>query len=289
MTKEEFIEKAKKVHGDKYDYSLVDYKNNQKKVKIIYDDEIYEQIPNNHLRGFKCENIKGLTQEEFIKKSKEIHGDKYDYSLIDFKNVRGKIKLIHDGKVYEQFAYANLQGKSPEMAPFKITNSILKKRSKELFGDLFDYSLVNCNGASNKVKLIHNGKVYEQVISDHLNGHLPREIAPKSKGEVSVKKYLILNNIKFINEYKINDCRNILPLPFDFYLPELNILIEYDGKQHFEPVSIFGGEVDFKKRKKNDNIKNKYCKKNKIPLLRISYFEDVHTKLNDYLKSYLKS
>jgi hypothetical protein len=54
-------------------------------------------------------------------------------------------------------------------------------------------------------------------------------------------------------------------------------------------VKLFGGEEGFKKRKKNDDIKNKYCKENRIPLLRISYFEDVNTKLNDYFKSYLKS
>jgi hypothetical protein len=98
----------------------------------------------------------------------------------------GKIKLIHDGKVYEQFAH--LQSKSPEMRPFKITNSVFKKRSKELFGDIFDYSLIDCNVKS-KIKLIYNGKVYEQSMFDHLNGHLPKEIAPKSKGEITIEKY----------------------------------------------------------------------------------------------------
>jgi hypothetical protein len=288
ITKEEFIKKARAIHGDKYDYSLVDYVNNRKKVNIIYNGVIYEQIPNNHLRGFKCENIKYLTKEEFIKKARAIHGDKYDYSLVDFKNVRGKIKLIYNGKVYEQFAYAHLKGKSPEKAPFKITNKIFKKRSKELFGDLFDYSLVECDGNKNKVKLIHDGKIYEQVISDHLSGHLPSGLAPKSKGEINIENYLKSNNIKFINQYKINECRNLLPLPFDFYLPELNILIEYDGRQHFEPISLFGGNIGLKKRKKNDNIKNKYCEENKIPLLRISYLENIDIKLDIYFKSYLK-
>jgi hypothetical protein len=164
LTKEEFIKKAINIHGDKYDYSLVEYKNSTTKIKIIYEGVFYEQIPNNHIRGFKCENIKCLSQEEFIKKSKEIHGDKYDYSLVKFKNVRGKIKLIYDGKIYEQYAYANLQGKSPEMLPTKITNRDFIKRSRELFSDMFDYSLVKCDGVNKKVKLIYNGEIYEQTV-----------------------------------------------------------------------------------------------------------------------------
>ncbi len=60
---------------------------------------------------------------------------------------------------------------------------------------------------------------------------------------------------------------------FDFYLPKLNILIEYDGEQHFREVSCFGGEKEFLKRKINDGIKTDYAKNNAIPLLRIPYFE----------------
>ena len=149
----EFISKSKEIHGDKYDYSLVVYYNNSTSVKIIYGGVVYEQLPQNHLKGFKCENNKKMTKEQFISKSREIHGDKYDYSLIDFKNVRCKIKIIKDDIIYEQLAYAHLQGKSPEMAPFKITNDIFIEKSKIIHGDIFDYSLVDCNGSNNKVKI----------------------------------------------------------------------------------------------------------------------------------------
>jgi hypothetical protein len=60
--------------------------NNNTKVKILYNDIIYEQLPGNHLKGFNCENVKKITQDEFILKSKEIHGDKYDYSLFMINN-----------------------------------------------------------------------------------------------------------------------------------------------------------------------------------------------------------
>ena len=249
LTQDEFILKSKEIHGDKYDYSLVNYINSYTNVKIIYNGVIYEQNPHNHLNGFKCENIKGLTTEEFILKSKKIHGDKYDYSLVDFKNVRGKIKIIYNGIIYEQFAYAHLKGKSPEMLSIKITNIEFIRRSKEIHGDIFDYSLVECNGNNNKIKIIYKGKAYEQKMSDHLRGHLPiniENINRTSKGVNQIISYLNNKKIYYIREYKYTNCRNILPLPFDFYLPYFNLLIEYDGRQHFESVDLFGGEEGFK-------------------------------------------
>lgn len=288
LTKEEFILKSTEIHGDKYDYSLVEYLNNSTKVKIKYNDVIYEQLPSNHLKGFKCENIKTLTQDEFIKKSKDIHGDKYDYSLVHFKNVRGKIKLIYNQEIYEQLAYAHLQGKSPEMLPCKIINSDFIKRAKAIHGDIFDYSLVKCDGINNKIEIIYDGKIYKQVASDHLSGHYPRGIIKESKGVSDVTEFLNKNNIKYIREYTYEDCKNINHLRFDFFLPETNTLIEYDGRQHFKVVSIWGGEEGLLQRKINDEIKNSYCKKNRIPLLRISYLEDVNTKLNEcFSKSYI--
>lgn len=287
LTTEEFINRSKEIHGDnKYDYSMVEYINSLTKLSLIHNGIIYEQLASNHLKGFKCENIKGLTQEDFISKSKEIHGDKYDYSLVNFKNVRGKIKLIHNGIVYKQFAYANLQGKSPEMAPFKITNNSFIKRARLIHGDMFDYSLVNCNGSSNKIKIIYNGIIYEQIIMDHLRGCIPRGIIIESKGVRDITYFLEINNIEYIREHFYYDCKNINYLRFDFYLPKIKTLIEYDGKQHFEIVEFFGGEEEFIKRQINDNIKNEYCKKNRIPLLRISYLEDVNFKLGEYFSKH---
>lgn len=224
-----------------------------------------------------------LTSEEFIKKSKEIHGDKYDYSLVEFKNVRGRIKLIYDNVIYEQLAYAHLQGKSPDKTPFKITNEDFIKKSIEIFGNIFDYSLVNCDGVKSKVKLLYDGKVYEQVISDHLYGHLPRGIIKESKGITTIVDYLKNNNIEYVREYYYDDCKNINYLRFDFFLPKINTLIEYDGRQHFESVSIFGGDEALKITQNNDKIKNEYCKKNRIPLLRISYLEDIYLKLERFM------
>ena len=283
LTTEEFILKSKEIHGDKYDYSQVTYINNSTPVEIIHDGVSYEQLPQNHLKGFKCENNKKMTENDFIRKSKEIHGDKYDYSLVDFKNVRSKIKIIYNGVIYEQLGYAHLQGKSPEMVPFKITNDVFIEKSKIIHGDIFDYSLVDCNGSNSKVKLIYKEKLYKQCLSDHLRGHLPRGIIIDSKGVRDIISILEDRKIKYNREHYYKDCKNVNYLRFDFYLPDYNILIEYDGRQHFEVVDIWGGEEGLRKTKINDNIKNDYCKKNGIPLLRISHFENVEDELNKYL------
>lgn len=92
-----------------------------------------------------------------------------------------------------------------------------------------------------------------------------------STGEVLVSSILNQLNVLFEREYTFDDCRDKLLLPFDFYLPEYNILIEYNGKQHYEPIDFFGGELEFKIRLKHDNIKKQYCLLHNIQLLIIPY------------------
>lgn len=97
LTTNEFVEKAKKVHGDEYDYSLVNYINAQTKVKIICKQHgIFEQKPHNHLNGTKCPlcNRHNWTTESFIKEAIKIHGNKYDYSKTEYKSVREKVCII---------------------------------------------------------------------------------------------------------------------------------------------------------------------------------------------------
>ena len=85
-TREQFISDAIKIHGDKYNYSLVEYINTHTKVKIkCPKHDIFEQLPQDHLKGCgcqKCSNVDKYTTKSFIKESKKIHGNKYNYSLV---------------------------------------------------------------------------------------------------------------------------------------------------------------------------------------------------------------
>ena len=97
-----------------------------------------------------------------------------------------------------------------------------------------------------------------------------------SIGEEIIQSFLIQNKINFDTQKQFDDCVNLKTkhkLRFDFYLPNHNCCIEYDGIQHFEPREYFGGEEEFKKIQERDNIKNQYCKDNNIKLIRIPYTE----------------
>lgn len=99
-----------------------------------------------------------------------------------------------------------------------------------------------------------------------------------SKIEFFAKEWLDNNNISYISQYTYADCRDKLPLPFDFYIPHLNLLVEIDGEGHYYPCyfnncSYESALKSYKRIVKHDKIKNIYCKNNSIPLLRIPYWE----------------
>lgn len=105
----------------------------------------------------------------------------------------------------------------------------------------------------------------------------------ESKGEKRITTWLKNNNINFISQKKFNDCIDIKPLPFDFYLPYYNLCIEYDGEQHFKPIDFFGGQESYEYTQRHDKIKDEYCKNNNIKLLRIPYFKNIEEELNNFL------
>lgn len=110
-----------------------------------------------------------------------------------------------------------------------------------------------------------------------------------SKWEEFIADYLVSKSITFDHQKRFPDCKNKKGtdmLPFDFYIPKQNLLIEYDGLHHFEPVKGWGGEEKFKITQENDAIKNKYCKDKNIRLLRIPYWnteDDIIKCIDNYM------
>lgn len=103
LTKEEFIQKARIVHKDKYNYSLVDYVNNNTKVKIICPEHgEFEQTPKNHMKGRGClvcgayasAAHKKDDKESFVNKAKEVHGNKYNYNFVEYVNSRQHVFIL---------------------------------------------------------------------------------------------------------------------------------------------------------------------------------------------------
>ena len=104
------------------------------------------------------------------------------------------------------------------------------------------------------------------------------------KGEHILENILIENDIDYEFQKRFEDCIDQRCLPFDFYLPNHNICIEYQGLQHYQPIDYFGGEETFIIRQKHDKIKRDYCKDNGITLIEIPYTYDTREKIEDFLK-----
>jgi very-short-patch-repair endonuclease len=107
------------------------------------------------------------------------------------------------------------------------------------------------------------------------NGTRCKKCSYTYKGEDEIIKALQEFECNFIHQYKIDDCKDKRPLPFDFYLPDYNLCIEFDGEQHYKPKF---GESSFMQTQKHDNIKNEYCKTHNIKLLRIPYWDGSNIK-----------
>lgn len=106
------------------------------------------------------------------------------------------------------------------------------------------------------------------------NQHCCKECSKKiSKGEKKIQCFLDNSFIQYKTQFTFNNCRDIKKLPFDFYLNEYNMAIEFDGRQHYIVVDHYGGKEGLIVRQKHDEIKNIYCKEHNIELLRIPYWE----------------
>lgn len=103
-------------------------------------------------------------------------------------------------------------------------------------------------------------------------------VCPKCSHRVSRGEYIIANileqyNIRFEQEKRFDECRDQKPLPFDFFIPSKNLLIEFDGEQHYKKMRTFDTDESFAKRQYHDKLKTEFCKNSKIDLLRIPYWE----------------
>jgi hypothetical protein len=290
VTLEEFIERAKKVHGDKYDYSRVLYNGMHDKICIIcpIHGEFW-QTPANHLSGKGCPECGSIsrwdtkcriTTEEFIKKAIKIHGDKYDYSKVNYIDAHTKVCIICPihGEFWQtpnnhltkygckKCAMDALNSNKP-----RSTEEFIKI-AKKLHGNKYDYSKVEYKNCKTKVCIIcpKHGEFW-QTPDNHINKNHPQNCpyCSESKLEQEIRVFLTEHNIKFDYDKSKPWLKG---QRLDFYLPDYNVGIECQGKQHFEPVD-FGSEgykqsvKNFLNVKKLDLMKKEKCFKNNTKLI----------------------
>ena len=224
LTKEEFVERAKKVHDNFYNYDKINYINYHTPIIItcpIHGD--FPQMPSKHLCGHGCPSCanRDMSTEKFISRAKEVHGDKYDYSKVEYKTMNDSVIII-------------------------------------------------CP--------IHGE--FEQIPYTHIGMNCGCPKCSRSKGEEKISQILNSTNIKYIEQYKIKSdlFNNRKYIKVDFYLPDYNSIIEYNGEQHYIPIKYFGGTLQLENQIIRDQNLRTYCKENGIKLLEIRY-DDVDIEL----------
>jgi ssDNA-binding Zn-finger/Zn-ribbon topoisomerase 1 len=243
-----FLDNAKQIHCEKYDYSLVQYLKSKIKVKIMcLIHGVFEQTPSTHLLGQGCPNCGEIKRHEnrkiglikFIERSRLKHGNKYDYSEIKYFNrIDDKVKIIcpiHGA--FEQIARFHANGVDcPKCGLLKI---ILKKTyntndfieiAKLKHGEKYAYSeAIYINNKTHLNIICKKHGIFSQRPSIHLQVR-GCPICKESKGEKVIRELLDLKKISYIREKVFDECKHIKKLKFDFYVPSINQLIEYDGK-----------------------------------------------------------
>jgi hypothetical protein len=305
-TKEEFIADARAVHGDKYDYSKVEYVNQLTKVVIVCPEHgEFLQTPKAHLNGHgcrlcgnkKCSEVnknkkktynlrKKYDTESFINEAKEIHGDKYDYSKVVYKNKNTPVRIIcptHGEFLQRPYEHLNQKSGCPECANKKRHDFFVKrgedfvKEATELFNGKYDYDKVVYYNTSTKV-IITCRKHGDFLCAPH--NHLRGRGCPICKAEGFVyenRLYIFLltifNEQDIVRQYKDSWLSNNKSI--DFYIPKYSLAIEHQGAQHVNPVKYLGGIEKHLRTIELDSEKYNECKMNGITILYFSYEKNV--------------
>lgn len=306
-TTEEFINKAKEVHNNKYTYNKCNYITAKQKVIItcpIHGD--FEQTPDAHIRlkqgcpkckADKTSKCYRKDIEVFINQASKIHNNKYDYSKFNYVNssTKGTIICPIHGE-FKQTPSNHLSGKGcPECGKLiislknRLTNNEVLDKCKKVHPE-YIYPEDFYNYSTHRIKFIcpKHGMV-EQNLWDHIYSWSGCPKCNRSHGERFISNYLDLRNIVYQEQYKVPISIEVQKTGYaicDFYLPTINTIIEYNGIQHYVPVEKFGGKLEFQHQQKRDWEIRNYCLRNNIRLIEIHYGIDFNT-LELYLDEYL--
>lgn len=276
-----FVEKLKRINPN---IAIIgEYTKAQEPIraKCLVCGHEWDPTPNRLLVGKGCPNCAGnlrYTKKSFADSVLKINRDISIIGEYTGKRNRIDVKCDKCGHIWSPIGDSLLRGHG---CPKCAGNNRSTERTKGK--DLFIQQLSKINDTISLVS-DYNGSARKSEFVCKLCGNkwsaTPKNIlhgtgcpnCASSFGERKVSIVLKSLGVSFIREHTFQDCRSTRVLPFDFYLPDYNACIEFDGIQHFEPVPHFGGDERFTERKRNDEIKTKYCDQKGIRLLRIPYF-----------------
>ena len=259
-----FISKANNIHKDRYDYSKVNYVNAKTKVTIICKEHgDFQQTPSNHLCNYncqKCANNLKLNTTMFIEKAKQIHGDKYNYTKVNYVNADTQIIIIcRENGEFNQIPDFHINRKCgcPKCSNnIKLNLLEFIEKSNKIHSNKYDYSKVEYINNRNQIIIIckKHGE-FTQIPFVHLSKHGCPSCINKTEYKFYNKLKELYPTIK--RQFKVKWCKNKSYLPYDFVIEEINIIIELDGDQHFTQVSNWASpETQIEKDKYKINCAN---------------------------------
>lgn len=301
LTTEKYIDKCQSIHNNYYDYSKTVYEKDKTYVTIICPEHgEFSQRCDHHARGSKCPhcatNIRTsklrLTLKEFIDRANSLHCNRYTYDKAIY--ITSRTKLIVTCRSHGDFSVTPDNHLSGTIC-FRCAVSENAKRATHSKSDVIDKASFIHDNIYNYDKVIYLHSKEKVIITCNLHGdflqnfsnHLSGKGCPSchitSKSEVFIARLLKHNNIEFISQKSFDNLRNPKTnrkLKFDFYIPSINTVIEFDGKHHFVEIEKYNNDLEYQKFK--DNIKDIYCKDNNIILIRIPYFKNIVNILKHY-------
>jgi hypothetical protein len=293
LTTCQFIEKSILKYGIHYWYDRVNYVNSRTDVEIgcPIHNKYFWQKADNHLQGKEgCPNCQNKGRPEkyntqsFIEQATINHGIWFYYDRFIFNGLN-EVGIFGCPKhgYYEMKASQHLRGFGCNDCGKESHNKQVTKTleqfiidARAVHGDRYQYHLfLYENALTNGIIVCPTHGPFPMTPNAHVNGEqgCKKCSIGFSKGELKIEDHLIKINELYIPQMTWHDCKNIKELPFDFYLPDYILVIEYDGYLHYGPSRRSGGEASFLRTQKHDAIKNKYCLDNNIPILRIPYWE----------------
>lgn len=277
---EQFINEARKVHGDKFDYSRVVYDGLSQKVCIVCPEHgEFWQRPGSHLKGAQCpacSKVQRITQEIFIDRGSKIHKNKYDYSKVVFEHVKKHVCIIcpEHGEFWQKPSI-HLRGYGCPICGGSqpLTTEKFIEKANIVHNHKYDYSKTNYINYRTRVCIIcpEHGEFW-QVPNNHLFG-AGCPTCPESNLEGEIRQLLLSKGIVFEQEKGFDWLVYNRRMFLDFFLPEYGVAIECQGKQHFSPTELFGGEEFYKMTVERDKVKKRLCEEHGI---RVLYYSRAH-------------
>lgn len=213
---------------------------------------------------------------EILVEFRERHGDRYDYSQVEYVNLSRKIAIVcPQHGPFVQRPYCHLQGHGCPHCKYerfsanqRLTLDEILSRFHQAHGERYDYSrVVQVRNCGHKVTIccLEHGS-FRQSVSDHASGR-GCPTCRESRGERRVARVLEMLGVPFVRQQRFPSCRDVKPLPFDFFVPSESSLIEYDGAQHIVPSKRFNLPII----RRHDAIKTDWAQQRGLSLIRISH------------------